>query len=92
MAMLVSHIATTFAEDAAALVTGFGRVLLHLAMAPIERIANACDVAGVLSERRAALRMWRTSHAIRLSTPRSARRRGGLFRCLTPFRFLSDLT
>lgn len=90
MAILVSHITTTFAEDAIALVTGFGRVALHLVTAPVERIANACDVAGVLAERRAALRMWRASR--RTAKPRSAPRRGGLLRRLSPFRVLSDLT
>ncbi len=30
------------------LVTGFGKAIVHIATAPIERIANACDVGGVL--------------------------------------------
>ncbi len=40
-----------------------GRTLLRFAMAPIDRIANACDIAGVLTERRATFRMWRASRA-----------------------------
>lgn len=91
MAMLVSHIATTFAEDAAALVTGFGRVVLHLVTAPVERIANACDVAGVLAERRAALRPWRALPCGHGAKPHASQRRS-LLRRLSPFRVLSDLT
>jgi hypothetical protein len=37
---------------------GSGRALLRFAMGPIDRIANACDIAGVLTERRATFRMW----------------------------------
>jgi len=66
MQTLIVQVATTFVGDATALVNGFGRIVTHIVMAPIERIANACDVAGVLQMRRA-----RHSH-----------RRGGGFGCL----------
>jgi hypothetical protein len=86
MAMLVSRITTTFAEDAGALIAGFGSVILRVVTAPVERIANT-DVAGILAERRAASRMWRTERK-RMA---ASKRRGGLFRCLS-FRYLADLT
>ena len=53
MQTLIVQIATTFVGDATALVNGFGRIVTHIVMAPIERIANACDIAGVLQMRRA---------------------------------------
>jgi hypothetical protein len=56
MPALAAQIAHTFFEDAAALVNGFGRIVTHMVMAPIERIANACDVTGVLERRRASYR------------------------------------
>ncbi|WP_349627021.1 hypothetical protein [Bradyrhizobium sp. Y36] len=88
MQTLAVDIATTFIDDAAALVTGFGQGLLRAAMAPVNRIANACDVAGVLSERRATFRMWRTSRA----RARQEGRRFSLLRRLSPFRHLAHLT
>lgn len=92
MQTLAADIATTFADDAAALVTGFGRALLRLAMAPItapiDRIANACDIAGVLAERRATFRMWRANRAY----ARHDGRRFGLLGRLSPFRHLAHLT
>jgi hypothetical protein len=66
MQILIVQFATTFVGDAAALVNGFGRIMTHSVMAPIERIANACDVAGVLQMRRA----------------RRSNRRSGGFGCL----------
>jgi hypothetical protein len=57
MQTLAVDIATTFVDDAAALLAGSGRALLRFAMGPIDRIANACDIAGVLTERRATFRM-----------------------------------
>nr|WP_312016648.1 hypothetical protein [Bradyrhizobium sp. BR 10261] len=86
MQTLVVDIASTFIDDAAALVTGFGRAVLRLAMAPIDRIANACDITGVLAERRATFRMWRTSRV------RREGRRVGLLGRLNPFRHLAHLT
>jgi hypothetical protein len=86
MQTLAVDIAATFIDDAAALVTGFGRTLLRFAMAPINRIANACDVAGVLAERRATFRMWRASRS-------RARQEGrSLLGRISPFRHLSHLT
>lgn len=88
MQTLAVDIASTFANDAAALVSGFGRALLRVVMAPIDRIANACDIAGVLAERRATFRMWRTSRA----GARHERRRFSLPRRVNPFRHLAHLT
>ena len=88
MQTLAVDIAATFVDDAAALVTGLGRAVLRLAMSPIDRIANACDIAGVLTERRATFRMWRASRA-------RARHEGGRFSLLgrfSPFRHLAHLT
>lgn len=56
MHTLVSQLTTSFANDAVELVKGFGKVIVHIATAPIERIANACDVGGVLARRQAARR------------------------------------
>ncbi|MBR0842723.1 hypothetical protein JQ607_21180 [Bradyrhizobium liaoningense] len=88
MQTLAVDIAATFVDDAAALVSGFGRALLRFAMAPIDRIANACDIAGVLTERRATFRMWRASRA----RARHKGRRFSLLGRLSPFRRLSHLT
>jgi len=88
MQTLAVDIATTFVDDAAALASGFGRTLIRFVMAPIDRIANACDIAGVLAERRATFRMWRASRA----RARHERRRFSLLGRLSPFRHLSHLT
>lgn len=88
MQTLAVDIASTFIDDAAALVTGFGRALARFALAPVNRIANACDVAGVLAERRAMLKLWRASRVrARHETGRSS-----LIARLSPFRGLSHLT
>jgi hypothetical protein len=86
MQTLAVDIASTFIDDAAALVTGLGRAVLKVAMAPIDRIANACDIAGVLTERRATFRMWRASRT------RREGRRFSLLGRLSPFRHLAHLT
>jgi hypothetical protein len=57
MQTLVSQLTTSFIDDAIELVKGFGKVIVHIATAPIERIANACDVGGVLARRRSARRL-----------------------------------
>ncbi|WP_368367072.1 hypothetical protein [Bradyrhizobium commune] len=88
MQTLVVDIATTFVDDATALATGLGRAVLRLAMAPIDRIANACDIAGVLAERRATFRMWRASR----DQARHGGRRFSLLGRISPFRHLSHLT
>jgi hypothetical protein len=85
MQTLALQLTTTLVDDAIELVKGFGRAIAHLATAPIERIALACDVAGVLEQRRADRR-----------GPRPAASRVG--RCsprhcpLSPFAGLSELT
>ena len=65
MQTLVSQLTTTFIDDAIDLVKGFGKVIVHIATAPIERMANACDVGGVLARRRAARRLRATMKAHR---------------------------
>jgi hypothetical protein len=80
MNTLVSDLTTTFVDDAIELVKGFGKVILHIATAPIERIANACDVGGIQARRQAARRLR--------ATPYRAR---GLRR-LSPFASLHHLT
>jgi hypothetical protein len=76
-----------FSGDAAALVNGFARIASHLVLAPVERIANACDVAGVMVARRAA---WRAGSGLYRAAGREGHRsRRGLFSCL---HYLSELT
>lgn len=95
MQTFISEVATTFVGDAIALVNGFGRIVTHIVMAPIERIANACDVAGVLSKRatrarrRGATLVWLSSSQRSGSRSRPTRRRSGGLACL---RFLNELT
>jgi hypothetical protein len=67
MQTLVSEVVSTFIGDAAALLTGFGRAVLKAVTAPVERIAQASDVAGVLAMRRL------TSRAVRAQTERAQR-------------------
>ncbi|WP_298378171.1 hypothetical protein [uncultured Bradyrhizobium sp.] len=85
MQTLALRLTTTFVDDAIELVKGFGRAILALATAPIERIARACDVAGVLEQQRADRR-----------APRQAAQRGNRCRSRncrwSPFGGLSDLT
>ena len=91
---IAQEIAKNFVGDAFAVVNGFARIATHIVMAPVERIAKACDVAGVLHERArcAAVReeikhAWRT---LSQASPRQHRsRRHGLFSCL---RSLGELT
>jgi hypothetical protein len=78
MQTLVSEIVTSFVGDAEALVTGFGRTVLRAVMAPVERIAAASDVAGVLARRRAA----KVRRAQARESRRSQGARRGPFRCL----------
>ena len=95
MQSLPVQIAKTFVGDAFALVNGFARIVTHSVMAPVERIAKTCDVAGVLHERalhaaeREQIRLaWRV---LSRDTPKPhrSRRHGGLFGC---FRSLGELT
>lgn len=93
--VLVENLALTFVGDAHALATGFGRILIkivtapfEMVTAPVERIARACDVAGVLPERaaKATVLQFRS----RKHTPTSPRPSSR--RCLFPFRSLNHLT
>jgi len=79
---------TLFSGDAVALVNGFARIASHLMMAPVERIADACDVAGLLAARRAA---WRAGSSLYRAARRGGYpgRRRGPFGCL---HYLSELT
>lgn len=79
--------ANLFVADAVALMNGFARIVSHLLSAPIERIAEACDVGGVLASRRA----WRRAGLHRVAGRESwrSRRRRGLFGCL---HYLGELT
>jgi hypothetical protein len=90
MQALVLEVGATFVGDAAALFKGVGRAMIHLVMAPVDRIANACDVAGVLTLRRLAS-MRKRIEARGVTNAMSARRprRRGPFGCLAA---LSDLT
>jgi hypothetical protein len=54
MQTLAAEIALTFVDDAKALMTGSVRIVVRFLMSPIERLANACDVAGVLPASRPA--------------------------------------
>ena len=87
--LLVEKLALTFVGDAYALATGFGKILVKTAMSPIERMARACDVAGVLSDRRtkASLTQCRSNRHATTSSRRTLPRR-----CLFPFRSLNHLT
>jgi len=86
MQTLVSEVVTTFIGDAEALLTGFGRAVVRAVMAPVERIAHACDVGGVLAMRRLTSRAARaqTDKARRVlnysarKSPGARRRRGPL--------------
>lgn len=54
MQTLAAEIALTFVDDATALMTGGIRIVVRFLMSPIERLANGCDVAGVLPSSRLA--------------------------------------
>ena len=86
--LLVEKLALTFVGDTYALATGFGKILVKTATAPIERIARACDVAGVLSNRRAKANVTRFHSSRHAPTSRRTSPR----RCLFPFRSLNHLT
>jgi hypothetical protein len=97
MQTLASEIAITFVDDAAALAAGCCRIGVRILMAPIERLANACDIAGVLPRRRSQLRaqplaIKRAGPALNRRPPRSHQRRWRPRNCSFSFRFLRDLT
>jgi hypothetical protein len=86
MQTLAFEIATTFVDDALALIRGAGLIIVQILMAPIERLANACDVAGVLANRRLSRALPRPTRGGRLKRhPRRRRSRWMLG-------FLGDLT
>ena len=82
------RMANLFSGDAVSLLNGFVRIVSYLVMAPVERIADACDVAGLLAARRAA---WRAGSSLYRAAGRGGdrARRHGLFGCL---HYLSELT
>jgi hypothetical protein len=80
MQALVLELTTTFFDDVLTFVLGVGRSIARVATAPINRIANACDVAGVLERRRLAAQMRR--RARQMQHPRGR----------WPFGSLSELT
>jgi len=77
-----------FAADAHALLNGLARAASHLVTVRVERIANACDVAGLLAARRA--RRVAGEALFRAADREGRRLRGrGLFGF---FHYLGDLT
>jgi hypothetical protein len=91
MQTLVVEIATTFHDDATHLIRGFARMIVQTLMAPIDRLAIACDVTGVLDRhvttKPGFARMLHPSPRQDLS-PRQGPRRG----CIFSLRCLSHLT
>jgi hypothetical protein len=94
--VLVENLALTFIGDAHAMAAGFGKILVKLVKAPIEvvtapieRMARACDVAGVLPDGRAKANLvqFRSRKHMQTSSRQSSRRW-----CLFPFRSLNHLT
>jgi hypothetical protein len=86
MQTLAFEVATTFIDDAAAIAGGGVRIIIQILTSPVERLANACDVAGVLPRRR-ALRQ-----ALQQTFRQTARRQQAWRNCLFPLRGLRDLT
>jgi hypothetical protein len=105
MQTVISQIAFSFVDDAVALTTGFGRITADLTidalaaartrmMAPVDRLARLCDVAGILSARDAAKTRSRDRAANRQKTGtlRRIRDRFDVFGIFATFRGLRDLT
>jgi hypothetical protein len=99
MQTIISEIAFTFVDDAAALATGFAGILRGMAvetfmaarkrvLAPVDRLARACDVGGVVAAREAATTRSRHRGANWRRTPAPRRWRDRL----NIFRGLHDLT
>jgi hypothetical protein len=93
--VLVENLALTFVGDAHAFAAGFGRILVKIISAPIarmaapiEQIARACDVAGVLPAHgaKADVLQFHSRERVPSSSQRPPRR------CLFPFRSLNHLT
>ena len=77
---LTRQLTSTFFEDVFTSILGAGRSVARLATAPVNRIASACDVAGVLERRRFAAQVRR--RAGQMERPRGR----------WPFGSLSELT
>jgi hypothetical protein len=95
MQTIVSEIAFTFVDDAAALMGGLVAIVRDLTaetftaarklvLAPVDRLARACDVGGVIAARDAATRRSRYQAADwqRRPAPRRWRDRFNIFRGL----------
>jgi hypothetical protein len=95
MQTIISEIAFTFIDDAAALARGFATVARDVAvdmlasarvriLAPVDRLARACDVGGVIAAREAAIMRSRGQAANwqPRSAPRRWRDRFNIFRGL----------
>jgi hypothetical protein len=89
---LAFEIATTFVDDAAALIGGCGRIIVQILMSPVERLANACDVAGVLANRRLSRAMKGNRQEQPGRKGRSEPRRTQRRRCHWLLGSLGDLT
>ncbi len=88
MQILSSPGAQPFSVELQPLLNGLARAASHLVAARVERIANACDVAGLLAARRA--RRGAGDQLYRAAAREGHRlRRGGLFGC---FHYLSELS
>ncbi len=98
MQTIISEIAFTFVDDAVALARGFATVTRDVAvdmivsartriLAPVDRLARACDVGNVIPAREAAMTRFRVHGAPRKRT--AARHERGRFNV---FRGLYDLT
>jgi hypothetical protein len=105
MQTVISQIASCFVDDAIALITGFGRITADLTtdilaaagtriMAPIDRLARACDVAGVITTRDASKTHSRSMGASQAEDRALRRRRDriDIFGIFAAFRTLRDLT
>jgi hypothetical protein len=97
--MIISEIAFTFVDDAAALVAGLKDIVRDMAvetfmaarkhvLAPVDRLARACDVGGVIAAREAATMRsrYRSANWQHTASPHRWRDR------LKIFRGLHDLT
>ena len=77
---LTRQLTTSFLEDVLKFILGVGKSIARAVVTPINRIATACDVAGVLERRRFAAQVRR--HARQMQRPRGR----------WPFGSLSELT
>jgi hypothetical protein len=93
MQTIVSEIAFTFVDDAAALMRGFAGLVRDMAvealtaarklvLGPVDRLARACDVGGVIAAREAAGSRHRAANRRRTPAPRRWRDRLNIFRGL----------